>query len=127
MAGACAHIDRVQTIVQPKAHACEECVKIGAQWVHLRTCQQCGKPTAVPLLDKSEPSTPATLAAREANLRCHLKENESQRTEVTGYINQLNIQLHRWQLRLQTLNDRNSELKAEIHQLSGSLGGDIHP
>jgi hypothetical protein len=46
---------------------------------------------------------------------------------VTGYINQLNIQLHRWQLRLQTLNDRNSELKAEIHQLSGSLGGDIHP
>ena len=90
-------------------------------------CQQCGKPTAVPLLDKSEPSTPATLAAREANLRCHLKENESQRTEVTGYINQLNIQLHRWQLRLQTLNDRNSELKAEIHQLSGSLGGDIHP
>ena len=23
-------------------YECEECVKIGAQWVHLRTCQECG-------------------------------------------------------------------------------------
>jgi hypothetical protein len=38
-----------------------------------------------------------------------LKENESQRTEITRYISQLNIQLHRWQLRLQTLNERKKE------------------
>ena len=42
MAGACAHIDLVQTAVHPKTRACEECVKIGAAWVHLRTCQTCG-------------------------------------------------------------------------------------
>ena len=42
------------------------------------------------------------------------KENESHRTEITGYINQLSIQLHRWQLRLQTLNERKKELAAEM-------------
>jgi chromosome segregation ATPase len=43
-----------------------------------------------------------------------LKKNESKRTEITGYISQLSIQLHRWQLRLQTLNERKKELAAEI-------------
>ena len=42
MATACAHIDLVETVVAPKKHVCEACVKIGAQWVHLRTCQTCG-------------------------------------------------------------------------------------
>jgi hypothetical protein len=49
-----------------------------------------------------------------ADLEHCLKENESQRTEITGYINQLNIQLHRWQLRLQTLNERKQQLEAEL-------------
>ncbi|WP_430907529.1 UBP-type zinc finger domain-containing protein [Maribacter sp. 2-571] len=26
----------------PKGYECEECIKTGDQWVHLRTCQQCG-------------------------------------------------------------------------------------
>jgi hypothetical protein len=38
----CVHIDAIETVQRPKHHECEECVKIGAQWVHLRTCQQCG-------------------------------------------------------------------------------------
>jgi hypothetical protein len=42
MAGACAHIDAVETVVHPKTRACEECVKIKASWLHLRTCQSCG-------------------------------------------------------------------------------------
>jgi ubiquitin-hydrolase Zn-finger-containing protein len=42
MTGACAHIDLVQNVVSPKVRACEECVKIGSAWVHLRTCQTCG-------------------------------------------------------------------------------------
>jgi uncharacterized UBP type Zn finger protein len=25
-----------------KAHVCEECVKTGDRWLHLRTCQTCG-------------------------------------------------------------------------------------
>ncbi len=39
---ACAHIAAVTTVKHPKSRECDECVKIGAQWVHLRTCQTCG-------------------------------------------------------------------------------------
>jgi hypothetical protein len=42
MTGACAHIDLIQNVVPAKVRACEECVKIGSAWVHLRTCQTCG-------------------------------------------------------------------------------------
>jgi hypothetical protein len=38
---ACAHIDSINDVKQPKRRECEECVKIGARWVHLRTCQTC--------------------------------------------------------------------------------------
>ena len=39
---ACNHIDAVVTVKHPKKRECEECVKIGARWLHLRTCQECG-------------------------------------------------------------------------------------
>jgi chromosome segregation ATPase len=51
---------------------------------------------------------------RLQHIRRCLAENESQRTEVTGYINQLSIQLHRWQLRLRTLDERKAELEKEL-------------
>ena len=38
----CPHIEAIESLKQPKAHECEECVKIQARWVHLRTCQTCG-------------------------------------------------------------------------------------
>jgi hypothetical protein len=38
----CAHISAIGDIRQPQRRECEECVKIGGQWVHLRTCQTCG-------------------------------------------------------------------------------------
>ena len=39
----CPHIAAITRIVQPEiARECVECVKIGAAWVHLRTCQACG-------------------------------------------------------------------------------------
>jgi chromosome segregation ATPase len=47
-------------------------------------------------------------------LKRQLKENQSQRTEVTGHINQVNIQLHRWQHRLNMLNERQKELEAQL-------------
>ena len=74
-------------------------------------CQTCGKPTTVP---KMSVETAAENAARISDLQHQLKENESQRTEITGYINQLSIQLHRWQLRLQTLNERQQKLESEL-------------
>ncbi len=40
--GTCGHIEAIETVKHPKRHECEDCVKIGAQWVHLRTCQKCG-------------------------------------------------------------------------------------
>ena len=37
----CAHITAVATVKLPKLRQCDECVKIGSDWVHLRTCQTC--------------------------------------------------------------------------------------
>jgi DNA-directed RNA polymerase subunit M/transcription elongation factor TFIIS len=78
-------------------------------------CQRCGRPTPVPMTSVPPSSTsPQELP----DLQRKLKENESQRTEVTGYINQLSIQLHRWKLRLQTLNERKNELEEELRKAS---------
>jgi uncharacterized UBP type Zn finger protein len=38
----CEHIENLQKIRQPKAYVCEECMKTGDNWVHLRTCQLYG-------------------------------------------------------------------------------------
>jgi len=56
----CGHIQAISTVKTTKAHQCEECVKIGAQWVHLRTCQTCG----VTLCCDSSPNRHATKHAR---------------------------------------------------------------
>ena len=39
---ACPHIASIETVTQPEKRECATCVKTGAQWVHLRTCQTCG-------------------------------------------------------------------------------------
>lgn len=40
--GACPHITAIARVTLPKRVECEECVQIGSEWVHLRTCQECG-------------------------------------------------------------------------------------
>jgi Zn-finger in ubiquitin-hydrolases and other protein len=42
LVGACAHIRDVAKLKRAVKRECEECVKIGAKWLHLRTCQSCG-------------------------------------------------------------------------------------
>ena len=42
MAGHCSHIDAIEQVKHAQRRECDECVKIHAQWVHLRTCQSCG-------------------------------------------------------------------------------------
>jgi hypothetical protein len=37
----CTHIAGIVEVKQPQRRVCEECVKIHARWVHLRTCQEC--------------------------------------------------------------------------------------
>jgi hypothetical protein len=62
MPSTCAHIDALRDLKKPKQHACEECVQIGSQWVHLRTCQTCG----VTLCCDSSPNRHASKHARES-------------------------------------------------------------
>jgi len=37
----CSHLDHLK-ITHPTKHVCEDCVKIGDTWVHLRMCTDCG-------------------------------------------------------------------------------------
>ena len=83
-------------------------------------CQKCGKQTRVPKQNAPPVTADAANAARISDLQHQLKENASQRTEITGYINQLSIQLHRWQLRLKELNERKAKLDSELSSVTGS-------
>ena len=39
----CTHVDAiVVTEPPPRLEGCEECLRIGSWWVHLRMCQTCG-------------------------------------------------------------------------------------
>jgi hypothetical protein len=42
MADTCAHVEAVTDVKHPQKRECEECVKTGSRWLHLRTCQTCG-------------------------------------------------------------------------------------
>lgn len=98
--------------------ACQHCgmqyvVDAAAAGVTLQ-CQKCSHQTTVPTANARDLAVNAAQAAVISDLQHQLKENESQRTEITSYINQLSIQLHRWQLRLKTLNERQQKLQTEL-------------
>lgn len=38
----CEHLLNIKTLQVDEGHVCEECIKNGGEWVHLRTCQTCG-------------------------------------------------------------------------------------
>ena len=62
MASVCTHLDQV-TVPRPAAvEGCEECLRTGMQWVHLRVCRSCGR---VGCCDSS-PGRHASGHAREA-------------------------------------------------------------
>jgi hypothetical protein len=42
MAQSCSHFDQIHTR-QGNTVGCEECLKLGDRWVHLRVCLVCGK------------------------------------------------------------------------------------
>jgi hypothetical protein len=42
---ACVHLRAIQNVIHPKRQECEECVKIGDKWVHLRTLPALGVAT----------------------------------------------------------------------------------
>jgi hypothetical protein len=40
----CSHLDQIAVTTLPRSIAgCEECLRIGSSWVHLRMCMSCGK------------------------------------------------------------------------------------
>ena len=56
----CLHISVIDSVKVAKRRECEECVRIGSSWMHLRTCQQCG----VTLCCDSSPNRHASGHAR---------------------------------------------------------------
>lgn len=52
----CSHISAITEIKTAQKRVCEECVKTGGTWVHLRTCQTCG----ITLCCDDSPSTHMT-------------------------------------------------------------------
>jgi uncharacterized UBP type Zn finger protein len=58
----CSHTDHIHITQLPEDIAgCEECLKTGDRWVHLRMCQECGK---IGCCDSS-PNRHATAHARD--------------------------------------------------------------
>ena len=37
----CTHLDQIKN-PKPQSRGCEECLKMGDTWVHLRLCESCG-------------------------------------------------------------------------------------
>lgn len=59
-ASSCSHINALTSVKQARRHVCEECIKTGDSWVHLRTCQTCG----ITLCCDSSPNRHATRHAQ---------------------------------------------------------------
>ena len=60
-AATCAHLEQIQ-VKSAKKLECEECVRIGSDWVHLRTCQTC----SMTLCCDSSPNKHASKHARKS-------------------------------------------------------------
>jgi uncharacterized UBP type Zn finger protein len=42
MAKTCTHLDQIKNVKPRTPNGCEECLKTGDTWVHLRLCMECG-------------------------------------------------------------------------------------
>jgi hypothetical protein len=62
-ATSCTHLAGIGKVKAPRSLECEECVKDGSPWVHLRTCQTCG----VTLCCDSSPNRHASRHARASH------------------------------------------------------------
>jgi hypothetical protein len=61
------------------------------------------------------------LKRRQSELQRALLESQAQTTEVKGHIHHATIQLHRYQLKLEVIQERQGELKAELEALLRAL------
>lgn len=42
MSTTCTHLDEIDVSAQPSSEGCEDCLRAGGRWVHLRMCRSCG-------------------------------------------------------------------------------------
>jgi uncharacterized UBP type Zn finger protein len=42
MSDICSHLELIDPKAEPSADGCEDCLRMGGQWVHLRMCLVCG-------------------------------------------------------------------------------------
>lgn len=42
MAETCTHLDQIDPAAQPSSEGCEDCLRSGGRWLHLRMCRVCG-------------------------------------------------------------------------------------
>ena len=61
------------------------------------------------------------LVRRMGDLTHQLKENRSQDTEMRGHVSRATMELHRLQLKLKKLQERQADIEAEITALRGHL------
>ena len=38
----CSHLDQLDVTATPSSTGCEDCLRVGGRWVHLRMCRTCG-------------------------------------------------------------------------------------
>ncbi len=63
------------------------------------------------------------ITRRVEELRNQLKENQSQTTEMRGHLNRAVIEMNRYQLKLQKLQDRGGEIERELSAAKAHLEG----
>ena len=71
MALKCEHTGMVRDVT-PSARGCEDCLKIGSPWVHLRLCRICGHVGCCDRLRTGTPpriSTPPAILSSRATIR----------------------------------------------------------
>ncbi len=42
MSATCTHLDHIHQVKPKTPEGCEECLKTGSDWLHLRECLECG-------------------------------------------------------------------------------------
>ncbi len=68
---------------------------------------------------------PEQLVRRLGDLTHQLKENRSQDTEIRGHVSRATMELHRLQLKLKKLQERQADIDAEIAALRAQVGGSV--
>ena len=83
----CTHLDQIRDVT-PSAEGCEDCLRIGGWWVHLRECMSCGH---IGCCDSS-PNKHATKHARSSGPPI-VKSFEPGEDWMWCYVDQVEVEL----------------------------------